>query len=182
MHTTRRLLLGALSALAIMIPAATANAATFDKFSYADSDSGMFEDCGTTWSFDFQASGFVILRLDDDGDTVLAQDNGSFTDILTNLETGRFVSISGHSLFREVEAMRVGDIITVDARHSGVPVVITDDTGRVLLRDRGLIEFRQTLQVTDNDIIFLDEQVIGDHGGHPTYYADFCSVMLPATS
>jgi hypothetical protein len=182
MQLTRRLLVGALSAMAIVLPAATANAAILDKVDYTDSDSGTFEDCGTTWSFDFHASGTVILRLDDDGDTVLAQDNQSFTDTLTNLGTGRHVDISGHSLYREVEAVRDGDILTVYVRHSGVPVVFTDDSGDVILRDRGLIEFRQTFQVTDNEIIFLDEQVIGDHGAHPIYYADFCEVMLPATS
>jgi hypothetical protein len=182
MNTKRRLLLGALSALALMIPAAAANAAILDKSSYADSDSGTFEDCGTTWSFDFQVSGMAIVRLDDDGETVLVQDNSSFTDTLTNLETGRSVSIAGHSLYREYEAARVGDMLTLWVRHSGVPVVITDDTGQVLLRDRGLIVFRQTLRVTEDGVEFLDEQVLADHGGHPEYYSDFCSVFLPATS
>jgi hypothetical protein len=50
-------------------------------------------------------SGFAIARLDD-GETVLFQDNSSFTDTLTNLETGRSVSLAGHSLYREYEAVR----------------------------------------------------------------------------
>jgi hypothetical protein len=68
-------------------------------------------------------------------------------------------------------------MLTLWVRH-----VITDDTGQVLLRDRGLIVFRQTLRVTEDGVEFLDEQVVADHGGHPVYHSDFCSVMLPATS
>ena len=182
MTTLRSLAIGTLSAAALMVSAVAAGADIYDKVAYSNSDSGTFEDCGTTWSYDFQNAGFIVMRLDDDGDLVLFQDNGSFTNTVTNLDTGRHITLSGHSLFREVEAVRVGDIVTVDVRQSGVPVTATSDTGKVLARDRGLIAFRQTFQVVDHDLVFLDEQVVADRGAHPLYYAPFCAVALPATA
>ena len=182
MSALRSLTIGVFAAVALLASAGAAGADIYDKFQYSDSDSGTFTDCGTPWSYDFHTTGFVLLRLDDDGDLLLFQDNGSFTNTVTNLETGRHITFSGHALFREVEAVRVGDIVTVDVRQSGVPLVASSDTGQVIARDRGLIVLRQTFEVVDHDLVFLDEQVVADHGGHPLYYSSFCDVALPATS
>jgi hypothetical protein len=171
-----------LSSAALVASAGTAQAGIFDKFPYSNSESGTFEDCGTSWGFEAENSGFVLLRLDDDGDLLLVQDNGSFTNTVTNLATGRHIVISGHALFREVEAVRTGDIVTVDVRQSGMPLVVTDDTGRVLARDRGLLVLRQTFRAVDHDLVFLDEQVVSARGAHPLYFTAFCDVALPATS
>ena len=178
----RSMAIGILAAAALLGSAGAASADIFDKFPFSNSDSGTFSDCGTTWSFDFHNEGFVLLRLDDDGDLLLAQGNGSFTNRVTNLATGRHITISGHDLFREVEAVRIGDIVTVDVRQSGVPTIVTSDTGQVIARDRGLMVLRQTFKVVNHDLVFLNEEVVADRGRHPLYYAPFCSVALPATS
>lgn len=182
MSKMRSLTVGVLAIAALLASAGAAEADIYDKFPFSNSESGTFTDCDTTWSYDFHNAGFVLLRLDDDGDLLLVQGNGSFTNTVTNLTTGRHITFSGHDLFREVEAVRVGDIVTLDVRQSGMPTVITSDTGKVIARDLGLMVLRQTFEVVDHELVFLDEQVVADHGGHPLYYTPFCAVALPATS
>ena len=183
MTTVRRLAAGTLVAAATLaLTPSPANAAIVERLRFTDAFSGEFEDCGTQWTFDFETAGLVHLRLDDDGDLVLAQENRTFTQTITNTATGRSAYLSGHTLWREAEAVREGDTITVDVRQTGVPVVVTDDSGSVVLRDRGRISFVDTYEVVDGEIEFVGEEVVADKGGHPLYYAPFCDVFVPITS
>jgi len=104
----------------------------------------------------------------------------TFREVRTNTLTGEWFVVSGHSTTRDVKATRVaGSVYEVTQVLSGQPFVVTDSSGRVVLRDRGSIRFHYTFDTGgDNQpggqaIDFLGVEV---HGPHPGFTTTDCRI------
>jgi hypothetical protein len=68
------------------------------------------------------------------------QDNYQYRDVITNPATGEFLVVRGNGIFKEVQARQVeGGVFTFLTHEAGQPFVVEDSSGRVVLRDRGMI-------------------------------------------
>ncbi len=62
----------------------------------------------------------------------------------------RFV-VTGNGIFKESQARMTGDIATFNTRGAGQPFVVETSSGKVVLRDRGLIVQRSFVFDTMGD-------------------------------
>jgi hypothetical protein len=100
-----------------------------------------------------------------------------YSDVWTNPETGDFFTLSGNWFGKELKPRLVeGTIYTFEFIQAGQPFVITDMTGRVVLRDRGLIRLSLLFDLLGDGEpggVFLDASVVRVSGPHPGFAEDF---------
>lgn len=145
-------------------------------------NSGSFDDCGFTIESDFTAEVHVLVREvnGSGGQAYLGQENIRFREVLTNPATGEWFVIHGVSLFKEVSGRQIdGDIWEFTVHEVGLPFVVEDSDGNVVLRDRGRVSLRavfDTLGDGQPGGILLEEEITGVHGPHPGIDVDFCAL------
>lgn len=153
---------------------------------YEGSDSGSFDDCGPVMEFEGTFRGHILIREvpESGGQAFLGHDVFKFRFVTTNTETGKWLVERGHFNVREVTATHLGgDIWEFTARESG-QFVVEDMSGKVVLRDRGMVESRyvfDTLGDGQPGGEFLEFEVTDVHGPHPSFDVDFCELALDLT-
>jgi hypothetical protein len=124
---------GALALVALALAAAPAQAQVIDEET---------ELCGIAVQQDTEVSFTEHLRVGKGKveSAFFGHVNFQYTDTFTNLATGEFLVIEGHAMFHEIKATRVeGSVFLFTSVEAGQPVVLRDSSGRVVLRDSGVI-------------------------------------------
>jgi hypothetical protein len=179
-------MLGVAAALACVVPA---QATVYEHFHYADSEGPVPDEiCGITVTRTSVFSGNVVTRTGKHELTsaFFGMDNYRYVDTFTNPATGRSFTISGNGMIRDVKAVHVeGTIFQFVTIETGQPFVIRDDSGQVVVRDRGSIRTTYTFD-TGGDAVpggtFLDLIDVQVNGPHPGFFFDdatFCATVVP---
>lgn len=181
-HRTLRGLVVMVTAATLLLGSASVTLAKVverDHYSFTDSFTG--EECGIDVAVESEVSGLLMLRRDKrDSPAFLISNVFEFREVVTNLDTGRWMVVRGKGNFREVKATQVdGDIYHFRAQLAGQPFVIENSDGRVVYRDRGLLVF---------DVLFDtlgDDQPGGEElsfelaavRGYPGFVDDLCPLI-----
>lgn len=185
-----RIRVRSISAVALLALAFTlapgASAAPLVREHYSGVETGTFDDCGFTIAFETTFQGVFMLKDGRRGDpTPYYFDNYNVTEVLTNVATGEWLTITHNGLYKDLRVTQVeGTVYSFVANESGQPFVVRDSAGNVVLRDRGLL--RTTFQVDtlgdtdlDNDVFIEDSfELLRDAGSHPGFFIDFCEIMV----
>ena len=171
----------AAASLLMLTIAAPALAKPVDGGTFSGTDSGT--ECGT-YSRESTFSGWFTIKdatPATDGQFFYFEQRVEYADVITNPETGGFFTVTGRSLFKEGHARLVeGTVFTYDTIEAGQPFVVTDMTGKVVLRDVGLIEVSYLFDSLGDGAPggqFLEEpQLVRVAGAHPGFEDtfDFC--------
>ena len=143
---------------------------------YEHSDGYTFDDCGFTVHNEVVATGLLMLRAPvREGQPPRWFDNYEVHETLTAL--GRTLHIDHQGLYQDLSAERVaGTVFRFSSIESGQPFVVRDEAGRVLVRDRGVlqssfeIDTKGTTTLDDDELVEGSFQVTGDRGAHPAFY------------
>jgi hypothetical protein len=143
-----------------------------------------YEDCGFEIEVEGRETGHARIRKGK-GKTAsafFAHVRFSYRETHTNTETGEWFVVRGHGVFNEVKATRVsGTVFRFVAIEAGQPFVIEDSTGRVVLRDRGVIRYSILFDTLGDDEPggeLIEEFEPEVRGPHPAFNeeADFCAI------
>jgi hypothetical protein len=175
------LVVGTLLGLLVALPA---NAAPIQNERYSGTES--FTECGR-FQVESTFSGRVMIKdatPATDGQFFYFQNNYQYRDVITNPATGEFVVVRGNGIFKEVRARQVeGSVFTFLQHEAGQPFVVEDMSGRVVLRDRGLITWSVVFDTLGDSApggIFLEgPTVVRVSGPHPGFEEafDFCGLL-----
>lgn len=172
----------ALASLALVAAGGTAAQAkpfSMGKFSGTDSFTDVV--CGLEVQFDVEFSGHDIVRPVHGSDQAfLGHTSYDFREVITNPETGAFVTTHGHGVFHERHATQVeGDIYFFEAHDAGSFTVFDSDGNRIA-RANGVVRLTalfDTLGDFQPGGEFIEEteefrgQVLDDEA--------FCAAVLP---
>ncbi len=170
-RSLRSIAVSAAVTLAVLAMSAPAQAKVVDSGSFSGTDSGVV--CGsyvveTTFSGSFTVKDATPAT---DGQFFPFTLKLEFTDVITNPETGAFVTLSGHFLLKEIRPRQLdGSIYTVRTIEVG-QFVLRDMDGKVVLKDVGLIE---TIEIFDTlgdsapgGVLLEGPDIIRVAGPHP---------------
>jgi hypothetical protein len=172
--------LAAASLLALTL-AAPVLAKPLDSGTFSGTDSGT--ECGA-YARESTFSGWFMIKdatPATNGQFFYFENRVTYTDVITNPETGAFFTVTGSSLFKESRVRLVeGSVFTYDTIEAGQPFVVTDMTGHVVLRDVGLIEvsylFDSLGDGAPGGALLAEPQLVRVAGPHPGFEDtfDFC--------
>jgi hypothetical protein len=175
---------------ALLAMALPAQATVIAHEHYTDSGTDEFTECGFDIRVDFTASGNLRTRAGKhDLDTAFfGLDNYEFTAKWTNTANGRFFTVWGNGVFRDVKATHVeGSIFRFTTVDSGRSFNVVDASGRVVLRDRGSVRETYLFDTEGDDVpggIFLEQLSLRLSGPHPSFvsHEEFCAGITPLLS
>jgi hypothetical protein len=177
-------LLGVVAA-AVAFGASQAWATVVERGSYTDEYAFTYDDCGFAVDGEGIATGHFRIRAGK-GATETAffvNDNYSYEETHTNVETGAFLTIKGNAVFNEIKATPVeGNIFEFEAVEAGQPFAIYDSDGNLVLRDRGSIHHHVLFDTGGDDVpggTFIMDLEPEVHGPHPGFNTDFCAIITP---
>jgi hypothetical protein len=167
------------AAVVVLVTALPASAAPLQHERYSGTDS--FTECDR-YQGDLSFRGIVTLKdatPATGGQFFYFTDNYQYREVVTNPDTGAFLTIAGNGQFKESHARLVeGTLFTFQTRESGQPFVISDSSGTVLLRDRGMIVQSVTFDSLGDSQPggeTLGQEVLRVSGPHPGFGDfDFC--------
>jgi hypothetical protein len=162
-----------------------AQAQVIDHEHFEFSFSEETELCGIAVHQDTEVSGTAHLRVGKGKveSAFFAHVTFQYTDTFTNAATGEFLVIEGHAVFQEIKATRVeGTVFEFTSVEAGQVVVLRDSSGRVVLRDRGVIRSTILFDTLGDDTPGGEE--VGERvtvrlaGRHPSFDEDaFCAAV-----
>jgi hypothetical protein len=175
------LVVGPLLGLLVALPA---NAAPIVNGPYAGTDS--FTECDR-FQVESTFSGRAMIKdatPATDGQFFYAQDNYQYRDVITNPATGEFVIVRGNGIIKEIQPRQMeGSVFTFLTHEAGQPFVVEDSSGRVVLRDRGMITLSYVFDTLGDSApggVFLEDPVVvrvsGPHPGFEEAF-DFCALL-----
>ena len=174
-----------LAMVGVAVPGVAQAAPPLENEHYEDAFAGSFDDCGFTINFDVTTSGHFMVREVEGsgGQAFLAHDNFEVRNVLTNPETGAFMVIRSHGLFKELSGRQIGGNIWEFTTHDTVNLILEDSVGNIVARDRGLVTSRvvfDTLGDSQPGGIVLEEEITGVHGPHPVFegFCDFATDLI----
>lgn len=175
-RTTIVCLSAAAAALALALPAGAAGAAVVVHETFGGTQEFSFDGCGFTIDAVDTSHGSYVARSSDLGwnlEQFVVHGRATYT----NPETGAWFSLRADTNRREVDAKMVGDdVLEVTVRQAGAPFTARDSSGRVVVRDKGLLVFRVQFDVSSGEPDYLGEEFVADRGDHPGYFLDFCDL------
>jgi hypothetical protein len=184
MALRRTLLISAAAAMMVVLGGPAASATVVDRGFYDDSYSFSYNDCGYDVDVEGTSSGHFRVRAGK-GKTATAffvNDNYSYRETHTNVETGEFVTIVGNAVFNEVKAKPLGgNLFEFTAVEAGRPFTLYDSAGHLVARDRGSIRHHAIFDTGGDDVIgaeLVEELEPEVHGPHPGF-DDFCGLLDP---
>lgn len=149
---------------------------------YSGSDS--LTECGGYAGVD-EFSGVVMIKdatPATNGQFFYFSDNYSFREVITNPANGKWFVVRGNGIVKESQARMTGDIVNSQTREAGQPFVVENSSGKVVLRDRGLIVQSYVFDTRGDsqpgaDLISGPElvKVSGPHPGFADTF-DFCTL------
>jgi hypothetical protein len=175
----------ALSVVGLAAPSYAA--APIDRFTYSGTDS--FTECDGAYDAMNSFSGMVLITDTNpslDGQFFRFSDNYEFTEVITNPLNGEYVVLHGNGDFKELQVRSLGDGIFSHHTHDTGLFTIRDSSGRVLLKEAGIVEFAyvfDTLNDGQPGGVFLSEEFVRVSGPHPTFSEgsdeefDFCGLL-----
>jgi hypothetical protein len=152
---------------------------------------------GGTYSDDFALCGIPVhLEGEDRGTFDIRVGKGTldtlffehtverYTETITNPANGRYFTTSGQTVVQEMRARRVaGSVFRITSHEAGMPLVLRDMDGTVVLRDRGVIS-TTILFDTGGDHVpggstveVLDVRVSGPHPDFFLEDAERCALI-----
>ncbi len=171
---TRRLRFLAVSAavtLAVLAGAVPVQARVVDSGTFSGADSGVVCDSyavATTFSGSFTVKDATPAT---DGQFFAFTLKNEFTDVITNPETGAFVTLSGHILLKENRPRLLdGSVYTVRTIEVS-RFVLSDMDGKVVLRDVGLVEMTEIWDTLGDSapggVLLEGPEIVRVAGPHP---------------
>ena len=180
--------LTALATIAVLaLGAGPAAGTVVESGFYSGTDSFSFDDCGFTIEGETEFYGHFRIRADKGGQAFYGMDKFWYRDVLTNADTGEWFVIRGNGLFSEIKAANVGgNVYEFVAIEAGQPFVVEDSSGRVIVRDRGVIRHTVLFDTLGDGApggILLEETHTSVHGPHPGFAEDFpfCEIAAELT-
>jgi hypothetical protein len=183
-----RRLLGVLLATAVAglgaVPAA--QGAIFERFRIVDDPySSPEEICGIEVQIEGKVSvhGRIRTGKGNLATAFFGQFNVDFSETWT-AANGRFVTVTGNSVFNEVKAVPLGgNLFRFTAVEAGQPFRLYDSEGNLLLRDRGVIRHSAVFD-TEGDAspgaVLIEEFEPSVRGPHPGFFDEtLCPVLVP---
>jgi hypothetical protein len=178
MTITRRLLATLVAAAAAATwCAAPAQARTVDHWQWSEDRSYVVDDCGfpTDVTDHFEGNGIARTVGGTTDGVALAQYTTRFVAVTTNPANGKSYTLTQRSVFQERGLVDLGGGLWGYSVHqAGQPFVITDSSGRVVVRDRGLIQFAGVYDATTDQVVSFEPS--GVAGPHPGFTIDLCDI------
>ena len=169
--------------LALGLAAGPAGATVILADHYADDYACSFDDCGFWIDVAGHDEGVAHLRVGK-GDLATAfflHDNYEFQETWTRRDTGEWFTISGNGLTQETRATPVGGtqfaFRSIDA---GVPFMVTNSDGQIVVRDRGVIRQEIIFDTLGDDVpggAFVADVSFSVAGPHPGLEFDPCAYL-----
>jgi hypothetical protein len=180
---SRRRLAAMLGGLLLLLLTVTPVTATVRDQEHYSFDYDFSYDCdGTEIVVTGHAEGVAHVRVGkgDLASAFFAHDNYAFSETHTNPD-GDFVVITGDGLFQETRATHVeGTIFQFWSVNAGRPFTIYDESGNVIVRDRGVIRASILFDTLGDDTpggIFIEEVSFEVAGPHDGLGFDTCDVL-----
>ncbi len=148
----RSLAIAAVLAAAWAVPA---QAEIYEHERFAGTESNEFEECGMQLRSDVEFSATSITRVGKHKlDTAFfGHFMVDFVDTVTNLANGKFFTVEGNVLNKDVKAERVsGSIFKFVTIEAGRPFTLTDMSGETVIRERGQLRFTYLFDTEGDDI------------------------------
>jgi hypothetical protein len=166
--------------------AAPASATIVERGTYDEPYSDGYSDCGFDVAVEGVSSGHFTVRQGKNARSTafFINDNYSFRETHTNVETGEFFTASGNAIFHEIKARPTGvpNQFEFTAVEAGQPFRVFDSDGNLVLRDRGSIFHRAIFDTGGDDVVggvLIEELEPSVHGPHPGFMTDFCAIITP---
>jgi hypothetical protein len=166
----------------MIVGGSQAGATVVDRGFYEDSYEFSYDDCGFEVAVEGTATGHFLIRAGKGSSdrAFFINDNFSYTETHTNVETGASITLTGNAIFHEIKATHLeGNLFQFQAVEAGQPVRIFDSDGSVVARDRGSIFHRAVFDVGDDDepgAELVEDLEPSVHGPHPVF-DDFCGIV-----
>ncbi len=166
------------------LAAGAVHGAPLERENYSGTESFSFDDCGFQIDGVIEFSGRFMLKAGRRGDpTPYFFDNYKYRTVYTNPLTGDWFELSGNGLYKDLKITNVsGTVYTFEVVEVGRPFEVRDMDGNVVLRDRGHLRYRFSVETLgdanlDNDM-FIDGsfELLADNGRHPGFYVGFCTL------
>jgi hypothetical protein len=170
---------------ALVLSAAPVSAQPIEGGHYAWTDSGT--ECDD--AYDRESSGHGVFLTKDatpatGGQFFYYQDKYWYQDVFTNPGTGKWAVLRGTGIYKESRYVAQGNGIFAGHNiEAGQPFVIEDMYGRVVVRDRGLIDVYWVVDTHNDSAPGADPiaepivvRVSGPHAGFSDTF-DFCAVL-----
>jgi uncharacterized protein (DUF2147 family) len=182
-------------AIAAVLAAAWAVPAQAERYEHSiesGTDTEFFEECGKQLRRDVVFSAKSITRTGKgELDTAFfGHFQVDFVDTITNLANGKFYTIEGHVLNKDVKAVPQGGTLFVfDTIEVGQPFTVTDMSGEIRIRERGQLRFTYLFDTEGNDgpdgnpapggitLEDLDVKVAGPHAGFEMTEEEWCELQ-----
>ncbi len=183
-HLRRILPIAAVTAvLTIGLTAGPVGAAVAFRDHYSNDYAFSFDDCGFWIDVDGHDQGVAHLRVGK-GDLATAfflHNNYQFAETWTRRDTGAWFTISGNGLTQETRATPVGGTqFAFRSINAGVPFVVTDSSGQIVVRDRGVIRQTIIFDTLGDDVpggAFVADVSFSVSGPHPGLDFDPCAYL-----
>lgn len=161
-----------------LVGAGSADATIFERFEYDGTDEVQFPICDilVDSTVEFSGHGHIRQGKNKQAGAFFFHDNFSVLETITNPANGKFFTISGNGIFKEIKATPRGDDVFefVDIE-AGQPFVVRDMDGNVVVRDRGLISFTYLFDTGGDDVpggTFLELLDVRVAGPHPAFFTE----------
>jgi hypothetical protein len=169
--------------LALGLAAGPAGATVIGAEHYSDDYGFSFDDCGFWIDVVGHDEGVAHLRVGK-GDLATAfflHDNYQFSETWTRRDTGDWFTLSGNGLFQETGATPVGGTqFAFRSINAGVPFVVTDSSGQIVVHDRGVIRQTIIFDTLGDDVPggeFIADVSFSVSGPHPGLDFDPCAYL-----
>jgi hypothetical protein len=137
-----------------------------------------------TYSVDVSASGVSRLRPTRGGEFFVVHDKYRFDEVWTDLETGRWITVSGNGVFKELRPRQVdGTVYSFSFIDAGAVFTVRDDDGQVVYRDRGVVKGEALFDTLGDgqpggEILWEDVSFAGQF---PSWGLSICDIALTET-
>jgi hypothetical protein len=175
------------AAAAVAAGAAPASATVIDHNKFTFGDTETIDDCAFALVDSFSLSGQALLRVDKGGQAFFQHLNFAEHDVITNPDTGRSFFIDTREVNNEIKATPVGgNVYEFTSIEAGQAFVLSDASGRVVVRDRGVIRRTYLFDTLGDGVpggVLVGDAVSVVHGPHPGFADDFpfCEIAAQLT-
>lgn len=166
----------------LVFSSAPAGATVVERGHYSGTDSFFYDDCGFPVQGQVEFSGVFRIREGKHRNETafFVQDNFSFSEVHTNVDTGEFFVVRGDGIFNETKATRIeGSVFMFTSVVAGQPFTVEDSAGNIVLRDRGSIRETILFDTEGDNVpggIFIESVNVQVNGPHPGFFVDFCEI------
>jgi hypothetical protein len=166
--------------------ASPARSAVLEHQRFGGSYSDDFELCGIPVHLEGEDRGTFNIRVGKGKlDTLFFEHTvEQYADTISNPANGRYFTTSGRSVVQEMQARRVeGSIFQITSHEAGMPLVVKDSSGQVVLRDRGVISTTILFDTGGDhvpggeEVEVLDVRVAGPHPDFFMQDAERCALI-----